>query len=150
MRLRFFCLLFSGSCSRHYVFTSFWETKLKCSGGGGNQTTLFFILNISDVYLAVTNVLKFLSENASFGTHIKWNNASRAKFVRILRRTHAKMNYCIYIQDWKCRGGVKCLWECELMREPQPWVLFYTLLMRNVCAMQVMLHESMDNTEDIM
>ena len=43
MRLRFFCLLFSGSCSRQYVFTSFWETKLKCSGGGGNQTTFFYL-----------------------------------------------------------------------------------------------------------
>ena len=56
----------------------------------------------------------------------------------------------ICIQGCKCRGGVKCLWEFELMREPLPRVLFYVPLMWNVCAMQVMLHESTDNTEDIM
>ena len=32
---------------------------------------------------------------------------------------------------------------------PLPWVLFYIPLMLNVCAMQVMQHESTDNTEVI-
>ena len=50
----------------------------------------------------------------------------------------------IYIQ------GCKCLWECELMRRLLKWVLFYIPLMWNVCAMQVMGHESIDNTEYIM
>ena len=29
----------------------------------------------------------------------------------------------IYIHGCKCRDGVKCLWECELMTGPLPWVL---------------------------
>ena len=55
----------------------------------------FFIRNISGIYLAVTNLLKFLSENNP--QCVFWDNASWAKFVRILRRTHAKMNHCISI-----------------------------------------------------
>ena len=41
-------------------------------------------------------------------------------------------------QGCKCRGGVKCLWECEWMRGALPWVLLYIPLLWNVCAMQVM------------
>ena len=37
----------------------------------------------------------------------------------------------------------------ELMSVPLPWVLFYTPLMWNVCAMQDMYHESTDNTDKI-
>ena len=55
----------------------------------------------------------------------------------------------IYSKGCKCSGGGKCLWECELTKGPLPWVLFYIQLMWNICAMQVMLHESTDNTEDI-
>ena len=42
----------------------------------------------------------------------------------------------IYIQGCKCRGGVKYLWECELMREPLTWVLFYITLIWNMYNMQ--------------
>ena len=56
----------------------------------------------------------------------------------------------IYIRGCKCTAGVKCLWECELIRGPLPWVLFYIPLMWNVCAMKVMKHESTDNSEDIL
>ena len=55
----------------------------------------------------------------------------------------------IFSQGCRCRSGVKCLWECELMRGPPPWVLFYIPFMWNIWAMQVMKHESTDNTEDI-
>ena len=54
----------------------------------------------------------------------------RIDFSLLYRYTHGawkrKMHSfaLIYIQGCKCRGGVKCLLECELMRGPLPWVLF--------------------------
>ena len=41
----------------------------------------------------------------------------------------------MYFQGCKYRGWVKCLWECELMRGPLPWMLLYIPLMWNVCAL---------------
>ena len=40
------------------------------------------------------------------------------------RKMHSFALIYMYIQGCKCRGGVKCRLECELMRGPLPWVLF--------------------------
>ena len=66
--LLFSVYCFSGSCSRHYVVTSF--RYLKIVVGAGSRLLFFYSEYISGDYLAVMNVLKFLSENASFGMHI--------------------------------------------------------------------------------
>ena len=51
----------------------------------------------------------------------------------------------MYIQGCKSKGGVKCLWERDLMRGTLPWVLFlYTINVECMCD------ATTENTEDNM
>ena len=87
-----------------------------------------------------------MSDHGFFWNFQNWNTTSSEYiflltiFSLLYRYTHCACERkmysiaLIYSQGCKCRGGIKCLWKCELMRGPLPWVLFHIQLMwKNLC-----------------